>query len=88
MMRLDRAERLGLAYEEYTLEVLERGRHLGEQDARRVAEIKAVRRRSPYRTANDRCKFRIDFPASRLLLSAPMKQNLILVVGRRVGKAV
>ena len=45
LMRLDRAERLGLTYEEYTLEVLERGRHLGEQDARRVAEIKAARRR-------------------------------------------
>ena len=44
-MRLDRAERLGLTYEEYTLEVLERGRHLSEGDARRVAEIKAGRRR-------------------------------------------
>jgi hypothetical protein len=46
MMRLDRAERLGLTYEEYTLEVLERGRRLGEQDGRRVAEIKAARRRT------------------------------------------
>ena len=27
-----RAERLGLTYEEYTLEILERGRHLSEQD--------------------------------------------------------
>ena len=44
-MRLDRAERLGLTYEEYTLEVLERGRHLSEDDAWRVAEIKAGRRR-------------------------------------------
>jgi hypothetical protein len=45
LMRLDRAERLGLTYEEYTLEVLERGRHLNEGDARRVAEIKAGRKR-------------------------------------------
>ena len=45
MMRLDQAERLGLTYEEYTLEVLERGRHLGQDDARRVAEIKGKRRR-------------------------------------------
>ena len=45
LLRLDRAERLGLTYEEYTLEVLERGRHLSEQDERRVAEIKAGRRR-------------------------------------------
>ena len=45
-MRLERAERLGLSYEEYALEVLERGRHLCEHDARRIAEIKAVRRRS------------------------------------------
>ena len=45
LMRLERAERVGLTYEEYTLEILERGRHLGEQDARRVAEIKAARRR-------------------------------------------
>jgi hypothetical protein len=44
-MRLERAERLGLTYEEYTLEVLERGRHLNEQDERRVAEIKAGRRK-------------------------------------------
>jgi hypothetical protein len=46
LMRLERAERLGLTYEEYTLEILERGRHLGGQDARRVAEIKAARRRA------------------------------------------
>ena len=44
LMRLERAERFGLTYEEYTLEILERGRYLGEQDARRVAEIKAARR--------------------------------------------
>ena len=33
-------------------------------------------------------KFRIDLAFGRTLLFAPMKQNLILVVGRRVGKAV
>lgn len=44
LMRLSRAERLGLTYEEYTLEILERGRHLQEDDADRVAAIKAARR--------------------------------------------
>ncbi|MBO6716785.1 MAG: hypothetical protein JJ913_02380 [Rhizobiaceae bacterium] len=46
LMRLDRAERLGLTYKEYTLEILERGRHLSEDDAARIAEIKAGRRRT------------------------------------------
>jgi hypothetical protein len=45
LMRLDRAGRLGLTYEEYTLEILERGRHLGEEDAGRIAEIRAGRRK-------------------------------------------
>ncbi|MBN9551447.1 MAG: hypothetical protein J0H31_21925 [Alphaproteobacteria bacterium] len=45
LMRLERAERLGLTYEEYTLEILERGRHLGEDDAARIAEIRRARRR-------------------------------------------
>jgi hypothetical protein len=45
LMRLERAERLGLTYEEYTLEILERGRHLGEDDDDRVAEIRRARRR-------------------------------------------
>lgn len=45
LMRMERAERLGLTYEEYTLEILERGRYLGEDDAGRIAEIKAGRRR-------------------------------------------
>ena len=45
LMRLERAERLGLTYEEYTLEILERGRHLSEDDAERVAEIRRARRR-------------------------------------------
>lgn len=44
LMRMDRAERLGLTYEEYTLEILERGRRLSEDDAERIAEIKAARR--------------------------------------------
>ncbi len=44
-MRLERAERVGLTYEEYALEMLERGRHLGDRDTGRVAEIKAARRR-------------------------------------------
>ncbi|TGP23232.1 MULTISPECIES: hypothetical protein [unclassified Mesorhizobium] len=47
LMRLERAERLGLTYEEYTLEILERGRHLGEDDAERIAEIRRIRRRRP-----------------------------------------
>lgn len=45
LMRLERAERLGLTYEEYTLEILERGRHLSENDADRIAEIRRARRR-------------------------------------------
>ena len=51
LMRLDRAERLALTYEEYTLEVLERGRHLSEQDACRIAEIKTAR---PRRRSTDK----------------------------------
>lgn len=45
LMRLDKAERLGLTYEEYTLELLERGRHLQEEDAGRIAEIRRKRKR-------------------------------------------
>jgi hypothetical protein len=51
VMRLERAERLGLTYEEYTLEILERGRHLSEDDAGRVAAIKAGRKRRKRRAA-------------------------------------
>jgi hypothetical protein len=48
LFRLRRAERLGLTYQEYTLEILERGRHLQIEDVERIAEIKAARaRRSP-----------------------------------------
>jgi hypothetical protein len=41
--RLQRAERLGLTYREYTLEILERGRYLQLEDVDRIAEIKARR---------------------------------------------
>src|SRR6266581_659214 len=41
--RIRKAERLGLAYEEYTLEILERGRHLQIDDVERIAEIKNAR---------------------------------------------
>jgi hypothetical protein len=39
MFRIKKAERLGLTYEEYTLEILERGRHLQIEDVDRIAEI-------------------------------------------------
>ena len=45
LMRVERAERLGLTYEEYTLEILERGRYLSQADAERIAEIHRARRR-------------------------------------------
>jgi len=41
--RIRKAERLGLTYEEYTLEILERGRHLQIEDVERIAEIKRAR---------------------------------------------
>ena len=41
--RIKKAERLGLTYEEYTLEILERGRHLQIEDVERIAEIKRAR---------------------------------------------
>lgn len=44
LFRLRKAERLGLAYREYTLELLDRGRHLQPEDADRIAEIKRARR--------------------------------------------
>ena len=44
-LRMERAERLGLTYEEYALEILERGRYLQAEDTERIAEIKAARRR-------------------------------------------
>ena len=42
----------------------------------------------PLRVITARRKFCIDLPAGRTLLFAPMKKALILVVGRRMGKAV
>jgi hypothetical protein len=44
MFRVEKAQRLGLTYDEYTLEILERGRHLQAEDAARIAEIKRKRR--------------------------------------------
>jgi hypothetical protein len=41
--RIQKAERLGLTYEEYTLEILERGRHLQIEDVERIAQIKRAR---------------------------------------------
>jgi hypothetical protein len=41
--RIKKAELLGLTYEEYTLEILERGRHLQLEDVKRIAEIKQAR---------------------------------------------
>lgn len=41
--RINKAEKLGLTYEEYTLEILERGRHLQVEDVERIAEIKRAR---------------------------------------------
>jgi hypothetical protein len=47
LRRLDKAERLGLTYEEYTLEILDSGRYLGPDDVDRIAAIKRDRRRKP-----------------------------------------
>ncbi len=44
LRRLEKAEALGLTYEEYTLEVMERGRFLQAEDGERVAAIKAARK--------------------------------------------
>lgn len=41
--RIRKAERLGLTYQEYTLEILERGRHLQVEDVERIAQIKRAR---------------------------------------------
>jgi hypothetical protein len=43
LFRLEKAERLDLTYEEYTLEILERGRHLQDTDVKRIAAIKRAR---------------------------------------------
>ena len=44
LFRLEKAEKLGLTYEEYTLELLERGRHLQEEDAESIVRIRERRR--------------------------------------------
>ena len=43
LYRLERAERLGLTYEEYTLEILERGRNLQPEDHERIDAIRRAR---------------------------------------------
>jgi hypothetical protein len=43
LFREARAEALGLTYEEYTLEILERGRHLQARDVGRIEAIKRAR---------------------------------------------
>jgi hypothetical protein len=43
LRRLRNAERLGLTYEEYTLEILDRGRYLQIEDVERIAQIKQAR---------------------------------------------
>lgn len=43
ILRARRAEKLGLTYDEYTLEILERGRYLQASDTDRLAEIRRKR---------------------------------------------
>jgi hypothetical protein len=43
LFRLEKAEALGLTYEEYTLELLERGRYLSAADTDRIDAIKRKR---------------------------------------------
>jgi hypothetical protein len=43
LFRLEKAEALGLTYEEYTLELLERGRYLSGADTDRIEAIKRKR---------------------------------------------
>jgi hypothetical protein len=45
LFRLRHAEALGLTYEEYTLEILERGRYLQPHDRERIEAIKLARAR-------------------------------------------
>jgi len=44
LFRMKKADRLGLTYEEYTLEILERGRYLQVEDVERIAAIKRARK--------------------------------------------
>jgi hypothetical protein len=43
LRRLENAERIGLSYEEYAVEIMERGRYLQPGDAERIKKIKAAR---------------------------------------------
>jgi hypothetical protein len=43
LRRLEKAEGIGLSYEEYTVEIMERGRFLQPEDAERINKIKAMR---------------------------------------------
>lgn len=45
LRRQERAERAGVTYEEYTLEILERGVYLQPEDDERIAAIHAKRRK-------------------------------------------
>ncbi|MBO1908003.1 hypothetical protein J4G37_24285 [Microvirga sp. 3-52] len=45
--RAHKAAALGLTYEEYTLEILERGRYLQATDTKRIAEIRSCRVHDP-----------------------------------------
>ena len=44
LFRLEHAEALGLTYEEYTLEIMERGRYLQRTDTGRIAAIRRGRK--------------------------------------------
>jgi hypothetical protein len=46
LRRLAKAEDIGLTYEEYSLEIMERGRYLQIEDSERIAQIKMARARS------------------------------------------
>jgi hypothetical protein len=46
LFRLRKAESIGLTYQEYTLESLERGRYLQPEDHERIAAIKRARRKT------------------------------------------
>jgi hypothetical protein len=56
LLRVKRAERLGLTYEEYTLEILERGRHLQIEDVARIAEIHDARKARQCSQSPCRCE--------------------------------
>jgi hypothetical protein len=51
LFRQEKAEALGLTYEEYSLELMERGVHLQAEDAAKITAIKAKRKGRPKRHA-------------------------------------